>query len=472
MRPAGREDVPFLREMLYEAAFWRSGDARPPLDEALATPALARYLHGFGRAGDTGVIAYDGDRPVGAAWFRRFSPREPGYGFVDGATPELSIAVVADLRGTGVGRQLLEGLLGRARQQGLPGLSLSVANDNPARRLYERLGFEVVEQHEGSTTMRAVVTPRPRPEGGGLALSRRLYDEVVGPQLRDTSHAACLIGPGSEILGFDDARSTDHDFGARLQVLTDNPPDLDLPPTFEEWPVTVELTTASALLIRLLGFDPTSAVTLHDWLHTPSQLLLAVTAGAVHHDGPGALTAARAWLAWYPHDVWLYALACQWRRVSQEEPFIGRTGEVGDDLGSRVVAARFTRDLMRLAFLLERRHAPYPKWLGTAFARLDCAPEVKPLLDAALRADDWPTRNRAIADATAALAGRHNGLGITGPLDPSPRPFWDRPYPVLDADRFADACHHAITDADVLALPRHLGTVDQSTDSVDVLRLL
>jgi GNAT superfamily N-acetyltransferase len=155
LRPAGRDDVPFLREMLYEAAYWRPGDARPPLDEALAAPALARYLDGFGRAGDVGIVAYDGDVPIGAAWYRRFSPREPGYGFVDGATPELSIAVAPAARGKGVGVELLRALLDRAREQGLPGLSLSVANDNQARRLYERAGFEVVEEHEGSTTMRA-----------------------------------------------------------------------------------------------------------------------------------------------------------------------------------------------------------------------------------------------------------------------------------------------------------------------------
>ena len=159
LRPATRDDLPFLREMLYEAAFWRGGEGRPPLDEAFATPQLGRYLDGFGRAGDTGVIAVDErGRPVGAAWYRRFSPREPGYGFVDGATPELSIAVAPDQRGTGVGRLLLDALVALAGEQGLPGLSLSVANDNPAKRLYERAGFEVVEDHGDSTTMRRLVS--------------------------------------------------------------------------------------------------------------------------------------------------------------------------------------------------------------------------------------------------------------------------------------------------------------------------
>ena len=163
LRPATRDDLPFLREMLYEAAFWRGDGERPPIDEAFATPQLGRYLDGFGRAGDTGVIAVaEGGEPVGAAWYRRFSPREPGYGFVDGATPELSIAVAPSHRGRGVGRLLLDALIDLAAAHGLPGLSLSVANDNPAKRLYERAGFEVVDDHGDSTTMRRLSSSQGR----------------------------------------------------------------------------------------------------------------------------------------------------------------------------------------------------------------------------------------------------------------------------------------------------------------------
>ena len=108
----------------------------------------------------------------------------------------------------------------------------------------------------------------------------------------------------------------------------------------------------------------------------PQQPLLEVTAGGVFHDGLGELIPMREKLAWYPHDVWLYLLASQWMRIAQEEPFVGRCAEAGDELGSRIVAGRIVRDLMRLCFLIERRYAPYSKWLGTAFARLDCASEL------------------------------------------------------------------------------------------------
>jgi ribosomal protein S18 acetylase RimI-like enzyme len=161
MRPAEPSDLPFLRAMLYEAAFWPPGGPRPPLDQALAEPALARYVAGWGRAGDAGVIALgDEGKPVGAAWYRLFPPDEPGFGFVDGRTPELSLAVVAQARGRGVGSTLLGGLLARARADGYEALSLSVEPDNPARRLYERHDFVRVGG-EAAWTMRqpAPLTP-------------------------------------------------------------------------------------------------------------------------------------------------------------------------------------------------------------------------------------------------------------------------------------------------------------------------
>ena len=100
----------------------------------------------------------------------------------------------------------------------------------------------------------------------------------------------------------------------------------------------------------------------------------------------------RSKLEWYPKDIWLWLLACQWRRIAQEEAFVGRTAEVGDELGSRILTARIVRDLMRLCFLIERRYAPYSKWLGSAFRNLRMAPRLVSYLEAALKATDYPAR--------------------------------------------------------------------------------
>ncbi len=134
-------------EMLHEAAH------RRPLSD----PAVARYLEGWGRAGDTAVVALEpGDeRRVGAAWYRLYPSDDRGYGFVDASTPEVAIAVVPDRHGRGVGAALLGALLNTARARGFHALSLSVRRDNPAAiKLYERNGFVKLFGVEGSWTMK------------------------------------------------------------------------------------------------------------------------------------------------------------------------------------------------------------------------------------------------------------------------------------------------------------------------------
>ncbi|GAA4416169.1 DUF4037 domain-containing protein [Actinokineospora soli] len=97
--------------------------------------------------------------------------------------------------------------------------------------------------------------------------------------------------------------------------------------------------------------------------------------------------------------MWRHVLACQWQRVSEEEAFVGRCGECGDELGSAVAAARIARDLVRLALLLDRVYPPYGKWLGSAFARLPVAATAGPALTAALASSAWRERERHLATA-------------------------------------------------------------------------
>jgi ribosomal-protein-alanine N-acetyltransferase len=140
--------------MLFEAAY-RPGVPRPPSVEDWGDPRIASYVRGWGRRGDVAVIAVDDDgRRLGAAWFRLFSEEEPGFGFVDAETPEISIAVAPDSRGRGIGTALLEALADRACHEGFHALSLSVRPGNPAARLYERFGFARVESPDSHWTMR------------------------------------------------------------------------------------------------------------------------------------------------------------------------------------------------------------------------------------------------------------------------------------------------------------------------------
>ncbi len=320
----------------------------------------------------------------------------------------------------------------------------------------------------------------------GLDLAASFYADAVRPRLVALSHSAALIGPGSDVLGYDDVRSTDHYWGPRLQVFVEEA-DVEpaqtalatLPAEHRGWPthmgsdrvpfrVHVDVWTVPGWVTGRLGVDPRPGLSAFDWLALPQQLLLEATAGRVFHDGLGELEPLRRSLDWYPDDVWLWLLAAQWRRIAQEEAFPGRAAEAGDDLGSRVITARIVRDLMRLCFLLERTYAPYPKWLGSAFGRLPTAAGIGPLLTAALRAETYDVREAALVEAYESVARRHNRLGITRPEDPSVRPFHERPFRVIGGDRFTDACVEAIGDRGLKALPL-VGAVDQWVDSTDVL---
>jgi hypothetical protein len=332
----------------------------------------------------------------------------------------------------------------------------------------------------------------------GLDLARDFYAAAVRPLLQEKfprlEYAAALLGPGSDVAGFDTERSTDHDWGPRVQVFLDDD-DAErhaasltamltdrLPETFRGFPVRfpvtrepdgiarhrVEVSGLGAWLTGRLGFDPRRGVTLLDWLATPTQLLAEFTTGEVFHDGPGELTRARQNAAWYPRDVWLYVLACQWQRIDQEEPFPGRCAAAGDELGSRVVTARLARDLMRLCLLMHRRYPPYSKWLGAAFTRLPGGGELAATLTAAISADGYQARERHLTGAMETVAALHNQLRLTRPLDTRTRCFFDRPFPVLGAARFTAALREAIADPRVRHLPPG-GAVDQFIDSTDAV---
>lgn len=144
LRRAHEPDRDFLRQMIVQAAF--PPGRIPPAEEALRAPHVVPWIDGWPRAGDLGVVAED-DGAVGAAWCRRFTGHETGLaGFIDRDTPVLAIAVAAGHRGRGVGAALLEALVANARADGVPAISLSVGRSNPALRLYERLGWQPLDE--------------------------------------------------------------------------------------------------------------------------------------------------------------------------------------------------------------------------------------------------------------------------------------------------------------------------------------
>lgn len=325
----------------------------------------------------------------------------------------------------------------------------------------------------------------------GIALSRAYFEELVGPALAsrfpDLRYAAGRLGTGSDVLGLDDEVSRDHDWGLRLTLIVPAASvrdvrralEADLPDSFLGLPTRfapsgataarlhVDVSSMGGFLVPRLGFDPRSGTSMHDWLSVSGQAALEIVAGPVFVDLDGGLHRVRERLAWYPDDLWRYVLACDWRRLAQELPLMSRAADVGDDRGSRLIAARLAQVTMHLAFLLERRWPPYAKWFGTVFRTLRCAPALGPHLDGLLDAGDRVTREQRLAAALQVLLELQNALGLTD-VERATVPFWDRqhlhPDPAIASQLMAP-----VQDEAVRALPLGAGAAEQRTDAVDVL---
>jgi Domain of unknown function (DUF4037) len=328
----------------------------------------------------------------------------------------------------------------------------------------------------------------------GAGLARAFFAEAVRPLLSRVvpglSYAAGRLGSGSDVLGLDDATSRDHDWGCRLTLLVDEE-DKDqvtrvsraledgLPERFRGRPVRmpvtwdprvahrVEVATVADFAVSRLGVDPTGELSVPDWLVLTGQSVLEVTAGPVFTDRTRALGPARARLGWYPPDVERYVLAAGWQRVCQRLPFVGRTAEAGDELGSRLLSADLAGDLVALAFTLSRRWAPYAKWRGTVFRSLPAAGPLGPLLDAAAAAPGWREREGALAVACEELL-KIQRERMLAPPPPAVVAFFSRPYLTVD-QAVPDGLLAGVTDPEVARLPRFAGSVEQWAGSTDVL---
>ena len=341
----------------------------------------------------------------------------------------------------------------------------------------------------------------------GLKLSRRFYQQVVKTildrEFPRLNYSAALIGWGSEVLGFDTPLSRDHHWGPRVllfvrkrdyqlhkeidQVLASNlpyefmgystnfskpePNGVRHPERIRAGSVNhmINIHSPSGLFKARLGCDVDQKISVVDWLTFSQQRLLELTSGEVFHDGIGELEKLRRKLTYYPRDIWLYVLAAQWTKIAQEEAFVGRTGDVGDELGSQIIAARIVRELIKLSFLMERQYAPYSKWLCSAFSKLKIAKSLQPVLAEVLRAPTWKRRETWLSQAYAIVVKKHNSLRITKPHSIDTTNYFGRPYLVIHADEVAIAIRQVIRDPEVRKIRTWVGSIDQFTDSTDVI---
>lgn len=354
----------------------------------------------------------------------------------------------------------------------------------------------------------------------GLKLSELFYDGVIRPILKqhfpDLQYSAALIGYGSDVMGFDTPVSRDHMWGPRLQLFLDeenfdttrtaldevlrnelpthflgysthfskpNPQDqgVRVSEEIETGPVEhlIEIESIPGYWHKTGKVDPFREPTVTEWLTIPQQQLLEWTAGKIFHDDLG-LEGVRQRYAYYPQDVWLYLLASQWAQLAEIEAFVGRTQQLGDELGFHLLKPRVVDQIVRLCFLMEKSYAPYAKWYGTAFKTLKSYPELGRIVEQILKSTNYPDCEPWLEKAYLYVAETHNRLQITAVVEPITRTYsgWHvfnteqrelalddpkntRPHQVIFAGRFVDDIRGEIRDPEVLALRPNLGSVSQ-----------
>ncbi|MBI9048045.1 MAG: DUF4037 domain-containing protein [Anaerolineaceae bacterium] len=354
----------------------------------------------------------------------------------------------------------------------------------------------------------------------GLILSEIYYWEAVRPIMLEyfpkQEHSAALIGWGSDVLGYDSEVSQDHLWGPRL-VLFLAEKDFSrkskyvhralrekLPPvirgysthfgkpddadggtrkreTKTEGPIDhlIEITSITKYWHRELQTNPLKTFSILNWLTFQEQRLLTLTAGKVFHDGLG-LEDIRQQFAYYPEQIWYYLLASQWALIAQEEAFVGRASQIEDPLGSQLIIARLVERMMHLCFLMEKKYAPYSKWLGTAFKSLKCYKKMNPLFEKILKTNNFIEKDKWLSEAFTKLAQMHNNLNITPKLAVNTKTYsaWHalregidelplndprntRPFQVIFAGRFTEAIMKQVTDRDLLNIQAPYGSVSQ-----------
>jgi hypothetical protein len=342
----------------------------------------------------------------------------------------------------------------------------------------------------------------------GLELSRRFFEEVVKDIVKKhfapVRYDAALIGPGSEVLGYDDEISADHHWGPRLQLFLSEKDyeryssqirsilSQELPYTFlgysTNWSapdpqdsMTQLLTPISSGLInhRVDIYTVKSYLKQHfaiksiklsetEWLMLSEQRLLEFTGGKVFYNELGELEKARAALHYFPENVWYFKLMAEWDHIAEESAFVGRTGMISDDLGSRMIAGRLVRHVIRLAFLLQKKYIPYSKWLSVAFAQLPIANELKPILLKILKEDDWRRRERLLCEAYLLLLEQQNSLNLTSEIALQPGKYFTRDQTVIQIEKITNELKKLLQPPlDNIKYP--IGSIDHFIDDTHLL---
>lgn len=326
----------------------------------------------------------------------------------------------------------------------------------------------------------------------GLTLCERFFFEIAKPILDkhfpDLVYSAGLIGYGSDVLGYDDETSIDHMWGPRFYLfLRDQDISLkervmrvfseEFPYTYAgysvnfsapdpndngvrhaqfitEGPVSplIFIYTIDEYLDEYLGRHDLENLTDLDWLTFSEHRLLALTSGKIFIDHLHIREKLDV-IRFYPENVRMFLIASNWSLIAEEQAFVKRCADVGDETGSVLICARIAERLMRLAFLYCKQYAPYSKWFGTAFEKLPVDEAICSSIRKAVTASNIAERESGIVQAQKLVADWHNTLGLTENVGVKIECYFGRNIQVIFADKIADAAQKTLTGTALEHMP-------------------
>jgi len=306
-----------------------------------------------------------------------------------------------------------------------------------------------------------------------LDLSESFFHECVFPIMKNyypnLKFSAGLMTACSQMLGYDDIISTDHGWAPGSMIFLNDDEfymrdelaevfEKNLPSEYKGYKTDpIWLCTIDGVREMYIGKMPQNDI---DWLTISEHRLLGLTAGRIFIDMLN-IQETRDKLAFYPQNVKLYLIASQWSVIMEEQAFIKRCSDVGDELGSRIVCTRISERLMRLCFLYKNKYAPYSKWFGTAFKRLGVE-EIHEEITAALSANTIAERENHIVNAQVLVAELHNASGITEPFNIKVQEYYGRGAKIIftDDNNLAAIVREKITNPELKNSPL-IGSMSQ-----------
>ena len=268
----------------------------------------------------------------------------------------------------------------------------------------------------------------------GLKLSKDYY-EAYGKEMLEGSFSdylpfisVGLAGSGSEVLGFDDEISHDHDFEPGFCIFIPSEDVMDRKTVFALERAYAKLPNefmgferqklspvggARKGVIRLDEFlvsklgNPEGKLSTYEWLKIPTQYLLEVTSGELFFDGDKRFTKIREELSVMPKDIKLKRLAGHLLLMSQAGQYnYERTAKRKDYASTGVCVYEYVKNAIAAIYLLNNEYMPYYKWQLRGLKELDVLSELALPIEFLLTAPNEESYVNEKTDRIELIAGR------------------------------------------------------------------